>query len=176
MNLSRPLAAARLLPLLLAACTTAARIDVPTALAAAADEQPVLTVSATGVQIYQCRTDASGAPAWAFVAPEAELFDHRGRSVGTHGAGPHWTAHDGSRVVGKLRARADAPRADAIPWLLLDATANAAPGAFGGVTSIQRLRTTGGVAPAGGCRADTAGATARVPYTADYVLFSARRL
>lgn len=175
MNFPHPLAAARLLPLLLAACTTAPRIEVPAALAAAPDERPVLTVSATGVQIYQCRSDASGTPAWAFVAPEAELFDERGRSIGTHGVGPHWTAHDGSRVTGKLRARADAPQAGAIPWLLLDATPGAAPGVFGGVTRIQRLRTTGGVAPAGGCRADTAGATARVPYTADYVLFSAGR-
>lgn len=158
----------------LAACGTAPRV--PEALAPAAHEQPVLTIRATGVQIYQCRSDAAGAPAWASVAPEAELFDARGRSIGTHGAGPHWTAHDGSRVVGKLKARADAPQPGAIPWLLLDATASAAPGVFGHVTSIQRLRTAGGLAPAGGCRTGTTGATARVPYTADYVLFSPSRL
>lgn len=158
----------------LAACSSAPRA--PEALAPAAHEQPVLSLSATGVQIYQCRADGAGAPAWAFVAPEAELFDARGRSIGTHGAGPHWTAHDGSRIVGTLRARADAPQPGAIPWLLLDATASATPGVFGHVTSIQRLRTTGGLAPADGCRTDTTGATVRVPYTADYVLYSVRRL
>ncbi|MEO8135568.1 MAG: DUF3455 domain-containing protein [Betaproteobacteria bacterium] len=42
------------------------------------------------------------------------------------------------------------------------------------VTSIQRVNTAGGVALAAGCASGTAGATARIAYTADYNLFVAR--
>jgi hypothetical protein len=41
------------------------------------------------------------------------------------------------------------------------------------VTSIQRLNTSGGVAPASGCDADHLGAVANVPYTADYFFYKA---
>jgi hypothetical protein len=176
--------AAHLTPLLaaglLAACGLPAPApETPVAIAAPTGEAPLMTLAATGVQVYECRAAAGGAePAWTFVAPEAELFDAQGRSVGTHGAGPHWQAHDGSRLLGKVRARArvDVAGAAALPWLLLDAEARGPAGAFSGVTRIQRVRTVGGLAPASGCRADTTGAVARVPYTADYVLFSAGRL
>ena len=41
---------------------------------------------------------------------------------------------------------------------------------------IQRINTTGGVAPATGCAVATdLGAIALVPYTTDYVFFRARR-
>lgn len=39
------------------------------------------------------------------------------------------------------------------------------------VTSIQRVNTVGGVAPAAGCSSATAGTTARVDYAADYLFF-----
>lgn len=116
------------------------------------------------MQIYECR----GTPAqWVFVAPEAKLFDAQGRSIGSHGAGLHWLADDGSRLVGSLEARADAPTAGAIPWLLLTTAANAAHGRFGGVSHIQRINTVGGMAPASGCDATTVGSRVRIPYTAD---------
>ncbi len=61
----------------------------------------------------------------------------------------------------------------AVDWLRLKATSTAA-GAdgdrLGGTTYIQRIHTVGGVAPAGAC---AAGASAEVPYTADYVFFKA---
>ena len=60
------------------------------------------------------------------------------------------------------------PDPQAIPWLLLRATANTGPGVFGPVTSIQRLRTVGGSLPAIPCTQDNAKAVARVPYTALY--------
>ncbi|MBK8739993.1 MAG: DUF3455 domain-containing protein [Betaproteobacteria bacterium] len=110
----------------------------------------------------------------AFIAPEAELLDAGGRSVGRHGAGPYCQASDGSKVVGKLKARVDAPSASAIPWLLLEATTAGPDGAFSKVTSIQQVNTAGGLAPAAGCTPVTAGAMARMPYTADYRLFVAR--
>jgi hypothetical protein len=158
----------RLLPLLLVACASAPAA-VPEALAPARDEQFALTVAARGVQVYECRAAAGGAPKWAFVAPEAELLDAQGRIVGTHGAGPHWLAHDGSRLQGTVKARAEAPRAgDDIPWLLLATTSSGPQGAFSSVTSIQRVHTAGGLAPATACEAE---GVARVPYTAQYRLF-----
>lgn len=167
--MNHPALLVRLLPLLLAACAVAP-VAVPEALAPGRDEQFALTVAARGVQVYECRPGAAGgAPAWAFVAPDAELLDAQGRQVGTHGAGPHWLAADGSRLHGTVKARADAPRGDAIPWLLLATTASGPQGAFSGVTSIQRIHTTGGLAPAGAC--DVLGKQARIPYTADYRLF-----
>ena len=62
--------------------------------------------------------------------------------------------------------------ATAIPWLLLSAASTAA-GPDGDrlvhTTYIQRIATTGGLAPpAAECTAATAGTVAEVPYTADY--------
>lgn len=131
------------------------------------------TIAATGVQIYECQAVASKAPDWVFIAPEAELFDSAGRPVGTHGAGPHWTASNGSRIVGAVRSRADAPQAGAIPWLLLAAQSNAATGMFAGVTYVQRVDTHGGVAPQGGCTTASLGQRVRVPYRAAYRLLVA---
>ncbi|MBK9604920.1 MAG: DUF3455 domain-containing protein [Betaproteobacteria bacterium] len=99
----------------------------------------------------------------AFIAPEAELLDAGGRSVGRHGAGPYCQASDGSKVVGKLKARVDAPSASAIPWLLLEVTTAGPEGAFSKVTSIQQVNTAGG-GPGGGLHAGHGGCLARIPY------------
>jgi len=45
---------------------------------------------------------------------------------------------------------------------------------FGGVTSIQRVKTSGGVAPKDGCSQNTVGAIGRINYTADYYFFTAK--
>lgn len=130
------------------------------------------TVSAAGVQVYECRPGTgTAAAAWAFVAPVAELFDGRGRSIGSHGAGPYWASFDGSRVVGSVRARADAPAPGAVPWLLLATHSTGATGVMSPVTFIQRLHTQGGLPPAGGCDAGSLGRQVRVAYRADYRLF-----
>lgn len=168
----RGLSAASLLALAACASPPAA---MPAALRPAADESHAMTVAAKGVQIYECRASApNAAPAWAFVAPEAELYDSHGRAIGRHGAGPYWQASDGSRIVGAVKARADAPVPGAIPWLLLSAQANGPQGRLSRVTSVQRVNTVGGIAPAAGCSRDNTGATARVTYTADYHFFSVR--
>jgi hypothetical protein len=132
-----------------------------------------MVVPARGVQIYECRAkkDAAGAYEWAFVAPEAELFDMRGNLIGRHFAGPTWQAIDGSKVTGKVASRVDAPDARSIPWLLLTTT-NAGPaGSFSGVTGIQRVNTVGGIAPAKPCTGEMLGQQAGVHYTADYRFF-----
>lgn len=158
-------------PLLLAACASQpAEPQVPPVLVPAG-ERPVSRLVAKGVQIYECRARTGGTEGseWVFVAPQAELADVLGQDAGTHYAGPHWEARDGSKIVGSVKARADAPQAGAIPWLLLGTRSVGRTGRFARITSVQRLNTTGGVAPPGEC---TLGTTARVPYTADYVLFT----
>ncbi len=67
-----------------------------------------------------------------------------------------------------------APDAAAIPWLLLSA-ASTTPGALGDTTFIQRVNTTGGLAPAAAtCTAAAVGTQAEVPYTADYRFWKAK--
>ena len=171
------------LPLLALFCAIACAsteprpVAVPDKLKPAANEALAMMVAAKGVQIYECRTrkDQAGRFEWAFVAPEADLFDSRGNKTGKHYGGPHWEALDGSKIAGTVKERADAPVAGAIPWLLLSAKSVGRPdGAFSKVTSIQRVNTAGGVAPPSGCSQATLGTTARVDYTADYYFFAAR--
>ncbi len=162
--------------LLLAACASAPPATVvPDTIKAGAGEKAAFVRHARGVQIYRCDAVDGGAMRWVFVAPEAQLFESIGASsvLCTHGAGPFWQAGDVSRTVGKVAARADAPQPAAdIPWLLLTTTSSGSPGQMAAVSSIQRVRTAGGVAPATGCAvAADGGKTARVPYTSDYVFF-----
>src|SRR5439155_4887927 len=96
--------------------------------------------------------------------------DDNGKLIITHFGGPTWQAKDGSKVVGRLVDRVTVD-ATSIPWLLLSAASTA--GADGdrlvGTTYIQRIATTGGLAPpAAECTATTAGTKAEGPYTGDY--------
>jgi len=151
-------------------------VDVPAKLRPNANESLAAIVSAKGVQIYECRANKDQADQyqWAFAAPEADLFDARGGKIGKHYAGPHWESNDGSKIVGTVKERADAPQADAIPWLLLATKSVGPAGSFDRVTSIQRVNTTGGVAPKDGCSRNTLGAIGRVSYSADYYFFTAK--
>jgi hypothetical protein len=166
--------------LLVAACASPPPprpiVQVPDKLVPGANESLAMIVPAKGVQIYECRArkDRVGEYEWAFVAPEADLFDARGNRTGRHYAGPHWESTDGSKILGTVKERADAPVAGAIPWLLLAAKSVGAEGSFSKVTSIQRVNTVGGVAPQAGCSQATAGTPARINYTADYYFFTAK--
>lgn len=135
----------------------------------------VLKARGKGVQIYECaaKPDDAKAFAWKLKAPEADLFDEQGQKIAHHFAGPTWEASDKSSAVGTVLAKADAPDAGAVPWLLLKATAKG-PGLFEHVLHVQRLDTSGGKAPASGCDASKAKANAetRVPYEATYYFYS----
>jgi hypothetical protein len=167
--------------LLLAAPTLAAaalRLPLPARVPATLDPGPsarlALTLAARGVQVYTCRPQANtpNGLAWAFVAPDAELFDNNGERVGRHGAGPYWQADDGSRVEGRgVQARADAPSGEDIPWLMLGAQADA-DGVFGRVSRVLRVNTQGGSAPRQACT--HSGQVAQVPYRADYHFYTER--
>ena len=155
----------------MASCT--ATSVVPGALDPGAGSSLAMIVPASGVQIYECRAkkDDVGAFEWAFVAPDAELYDARGNVIGRHGAGPMWVAADGSRVKGAVMARVDAPSSGAIPWLLLTTKSMGPKGSFSPVTYIQRVNTLGGTQPAKPCNADFVGKQTGVHYTADYRFF-----
>ena len=165
------------LALVAAACTSMQNppaANVPDNLKPGANESVTIVAAARGVQIYECKPakDQAGTFEWSFVAPEAELFDASGKKIGKHYAGPHWEANDGSKIVGTVKARADAPQADAIPWLLLATKSDGAQGSFSRITSVQRVNTVGGVAPETGCSQSSLGTVVRIPYTADYYLLA----
>jgi hypothetical protein len=129
--------------------------------------QEVGKYAAKGVQIYVCSVKGA-TNEWGFKAPEAELIDAQGRPFAKHYAGPTWEAPDGSKIVGKALANEPAPKAGAIPWLLLS-TQSSGSGVLAGVRFVQRVNTSGGVGPTGAC--PTIGTEQRVDYTADYIFY-----
>ena len=157
---------------------------------------------AVGTQNYIClpcpnpTTPAALCPdrsgfAWLLFTPEATLFEDNGRQVITHFFSPNpvengtiratWQHSRDSSIVwggrGIASSDPDFVAAGAISWLLLPA-AGTQEGPTGGdtltaTTFIQRLNTSGGVAPSGGCsRLSDVGAKAFVPYTADYFFYT----
>ncbi len=142
--------------------------QVPAALQPPDNEQLVARVHAKGDQVYSCKVDGAQV-GWTLKAPDAQLFDKDGKAFGKHFAGPSWEASDGSRVVGKAAANVASPDADSIPWLLVKVVSHAGDGVLARVTSIQRINTKGGKAPASGCDAGHAGQEVRAAYSADYL-------
>ncbi len=148
--------------------------QIPQQLQPPANEQVVLQVHAKGDQVYTCKGDAAQFT-WTLKAPDAKLFDKDGKAFGKHFAGPSWEAGDGSRVTGKAVANAPSPDADSIPWLLVTIVGHSGnDGVLSHATTIQRLNTKGGKAPATGCDAAHAGQESRAPYSADYVFYEPR--
>lgn len=168
-------AVAAALPLAQLAHAGPAAPDVPTAIKVPEGHKLFLVGHAVGMQIYSCNATPSGYR-WGFVAPRADLFDGNGKLLTTHFGGPTWQAKDGSKVVGAVVDRATVD-ATAIPWLKLSATSTAAGpdgDRLAGTTFIQRIATTGGLAPAAAdCNDGSAGNVEEVPYTADYYFWKA---
>lgn len=151
----------------LAACASQ-KVSAPPDLQPADAQGTIAVMHASGVQIYQCKRAADGRLVWTFVAPEATLQDDGGRVTVKHYAGPSWEAPDGSKVTGKvLRQAPNASQPDSIPLLLLQATNAGGPGLLSKTRYVQRLNTSGGLAPAQACSQE--GQESRVPYRADYV-------
>jgi Protein of unknown function (DUF3455) len=145
--------------------------EVPAQLQPPVGEQLIVRVHAKGDQVYTCRTDVSPV-AWALKAPDAQLFDKDDKPFGKHFAGPSWEANDGSRVTGKAVANVPAPDGDSIPWLLVNVVSHEGSGVLSRATTIQRLNTKGGKAPASGCDASHSGQELRVHYSADYLFYA----
>ncbi len=150
--------------------------QVPPQLNPPSDQRPLLQVHAKGDQIYTCKQDGAQF-SWTLKAPEAQLFyedgqDKDGKPFGKHFAGPSWEANDGSRIVGKAAANVPSPEADSIPWLLVTVVDRNGDGVLAHVTSVQRINTKGGKAPASGCDPAHVGQEVRAQYSADYVFFA----
>ena len=150
-----------------------ARPEVPDNLKTPAGEEVLLVGHATGSQIYVCQSGADQKYSWALKGPEADLADAQGRTIVHHFAGPTWKHIDGSEVTGKVAAKQDAPKPNAIPWLLLTAATHTGSGIFSRVTTIQRLHTEGGLPPnASSCNAAASGTESKSAYSADYYFYA----
>lgn len=144
-------------------------------LAAGADEEPAFMLSATGANVFQCkaRLNDPNVYAWYFVAPDLTLYEGT-RAAGSHRAvGQFESESDRTSVFGLLRATQPGG-ADNLPWAAMRAAPVGDSGMFAGVTTIQRVNTVGGVAPAAGCTAANAGNEVRVNFSADYYFYKRR--
>jgi hypothetical protein len=146
--------------------------DVPDTIAAPAGEEVVLYAHATGSQIYTCQSADDGKFAWTLKAPEAELHDRKDRVIGSHSAGPTWKLKDGSEVTGKAAAHVDSLSGESIPWLLVNAVGHAGKGLLTTVTTIQRVRTHGGMPPDDVCDAAHVNTESKSSYSADYYFYA----
>lgn len=126
---------------------------------------------ASGVQIYKWNVVTQ---MWDFVAPMAGLFAEENffGEVGTHYAGPTWQSKSGSKVEGRrVLGTGCTPDPNAIAWLLLSKHRTEGSGIFSSITFIQRVNTTGGLAPTLPGLFD--GELKEVPYTAEYYFYKA---
>ncbi len=145
---------------------------VPDAIKAPEGLKVILLAHATGSQIYTCTASSEGKFSWTLKAPEAELKDAKGKTIGSHFAGPSWKLDDGSEIKGKAAAKADAPDANSIPWLLVNVVSNSGKGALAQVTFIQRVNTKGGQPPASVCDEAHKDKETRSSYSADYYFYA----
>jgi hypothetical protein len=170
----------------------------PVDLRVSSDFKPFLLGHGVGTQNYICKPVGNG---FGFVlfTPEATLFNDEGKQLITHFFSPNpaeantdptvvadrqirvtWQdSQDTSSVWAKVKA----PSTDsafvaqgAVAWLLLEVVGTTdgprGVGALSKTKFIQRLNTSGGLAPSTGCAslADV-GKQAFVPYTADYFFY-----
>jgi hypothetical protein len=152
---------------------------------------------AIGTQNYVCKPSGNGVK-FVLFTPEATLFkDNADRQIITHYFSPNpfesntdatvvadgviratWQARDTSTIWAKAHEPDGMLIVDptAIAWVLLDVV-GAQDGPTGGrtlsdSTFVQRVNTTGGLAPLTGCSSSTdVGNQAFVPYTADYFFY-----
>ena len=161
--------------------------SVPAGLQVPAGNQAFREGDAIGTQDYICLPSG-----WTFFGPQATLFNEHDKQIITHFLSPNpfergtpratWQhSQDTSTVWGMTIASSSDPAfvaPGAIPWLLLKVV-GAQDGPTGGdklseTTFIQRLNTSGGVAPSTGCTLSTdVGKMALVPYTAEYFFYKA---
>ena len=165
--------------------------QVPPNLEVPAGNEAFLEGHAIGTQNYIC-LPSEASVAWTLVGPQATLFNQWERQRITHFLSPNPDERDTPRATWQhsldtstVWAVAVASSSDptlvasgAIPWLLLQVV-GAQLGPTGGdrlaaTTFIQRVHTSGGVAPSTGCVEGTdVGQRAFVPYTTDYVFYKA---
>ena len=173
---------------------------VPANIQVPAGNKLFLVGHAVGTQNYICVPSSTGIR-YVLFTPEATLFDEEGEQLITHYFGPNpdeantdprvisnhtiraaWQdSRDSSTVWGKVNPGNSSTDPNyvepgAIPWLLVT-IAGHQDGPTGGdrlsgTTFIQRLDTSGGLAPSTGCTSpEDIGKMAFVPYTTDYYFY-----
>ncbi len=137
----------------------------------------VLHATAKGSQNYACTpvaVDGAMTYTWSLLGPEATLSDCHSEALGHHFASdagtPEWQWLDGATVRARKIA-ASTPDSGSVPWLLLRVDGRGAGAPFTDARYVQRVRTSGGLAPAGGCDASHAGTVRKVAYSADYFFY-----
>jgi len=83
---------------------------------------------------------------------------------------PTWESNNSGKVVAS-RLEGCTPDPTAIPWLLLQKVSTEGPGIFDRVTYIQRVNTSGGLAPSD--PGHFVGEQVEVPYAAQYYFYRA---
>jgi Protein of unknown function (DUF3455) len=163
--------------------------QVPPNLEVSAGNKLFLVGHAVGTQQYICLPSGSSF-AWTLFGPQATLFKDNSKQIITHFLSSNpaengmpratWQhSNDTSAVWGMAIASSSDPNfvePDAIPWLLLEVVGDQRGPTDGArltrTAFIQRLNTTGGIAPSMGCSVSTdIGMRALVPYTADYFFY-----
>jgi hypothetical protein len=161
--------------------------NLPANIAVLPPNKPFLVGHALGTQNYICLPSGSEFR-YRLFTPQATLFDNAGRQLTTHFFSPDpddplgtiratWQhSRDTSAVWGKV-VPGDNATVDptAIDWLRVTVTTTEGGprGVLARTTFIQRVNTTGGLAPSTGCSsAADVGKSAFVPYTADYIFYT----
>ncbi len=125
---------------------------------------------------YECRDKANmpGQTEWVFVGPDAKLMDRSGKQVGKYYGPPAtWESMDGSKLTATQVAVAPSSPTS-LPYQLVKANPAMGSGAMTGVTYIQRVALTGGIAPAAmPCTPANKGQKQIVKYQADYIFWKA---
>lgn len=150
--------------------------SLPPSIQVPAGNKVALETVGVGDITYECRDKANmpGQTEWVFVGPRAVLNDRMGKQVGRYDGPPAtWEAMDGSKLTATQLAVAPSGPAS-LPYQLVKANPAMGVGVMSGVTYIQRVALTGGVAPASmPCTPMTRGQKATVKYQADYIFWKA---
>ena len=156
--------------------TPFSQASLPASIQVPAGNRVAMETVGMGSILYECRDKANmpGQLEWTFVGPDARLMDRAGKVVGRYYGPPAtWESMDGSKLTATQLAVAPSG-ATSLPYQLVKANPAMGSGAMSGVTYIQRVALTGGVAPATmACTAMNKGQKTTVPYQADYIFWKA---
>jgi hypothetical protein len=150
---------------------------IPADLQVPAGNKLLMQTYASGVQIYQSRRSVADSNifVWVNIAPSATVYAKPDftNPIAIHYVGPTWEFTKGpfkdEKVVG-AKWKGVTVDATAIQWLLLKAVDSlSSPG--NKITYIQRICTTGGLAPSAIPAEYNPGTLMNSPYTASYLFY-----
>ena len=138
----------------------------PAVLAPAADVEAIAALDASGEVTYTCRNGA-----WQVAHVDTVLGLVSVDGIDMHHTGSTLTWNDASSAT-LTQAASATVSATSQPWLLWNVSARGPiAGQLSSVTQVQRLSTTGGVAPTASCGTGNAGQAVEVPATSRYYLY-----